>query len=383
MEKTRRIFSKLTDGRQTHKVRYDLIDIVILTIVGVMCGCTDWTEIAMLCEIRIDYLRDYLELPNGVPSHDTFNRVMSLIDPQQLALCYQEWVSTILPDRNMDVISIDGKTVKGSGGKGFKPLHLVSAWSSAAGLTLGQVKTEEKSNEITAIPKLLKTLNLVGCIVTIDALGCQTKIADAIIKQQGNYVLAVKENQESLHNEIRDYFEEAEKSNYLDLQSYRAETTERNRGREEHRSLVQIGDCKHLSRFHDFAGARSIIRMHRITNRDGKRTEEVHYYISSLEGSDKSASELLRAIRAHWGIESCHWLLDVTFMEDTCRTRDLIAAENLSVARKIALALAKRIPDDIVEKYSHNKAKWTSLKKRLYAASLYPEYMMQILLIGM
>lgn len=386
MDKTRRIFGSLSDVRQTRKVRYDLVDIIIMTIVGVLCGCTDWTEIAILCEVRIDCLRQYMPLANGVPSHDTFRRVMGLVDPSQLALCYQEWVATILPERAADIISIDGKSVRGSGGggKGLKPIHMVSAWSSAAGLTLGQIKTSEKSNEITAIPRLLQVLNIVGCIITIDAMGCQTKIANAIIKKQGEYVLAVKENQENLLTEIKDYFDDAEKTNYLSLHPYKAETKEKNRGRLEERHLVQIGECTLLSRFHEFAGARSILKLHREIYRDGKRTEEIQFYISSLEASEKSVKDLMRAVRAHWRIENqCHWVLDVTLREDACRTRDLVAAENLSVARKIVLALVKRLPDDIVEKYSHNKAKWTSLKKRLFAAKLYPEYMMYILLSGL
>lgn len=380
-----RIFGGLKDVRQEKKVRHKLLDIVIITIIGVMCGCTDWVEVAAFGKARLEVLCNYLELVNGIPSHDTFRRVMGLIDPMMLERCYWAWVRSILPNINTDVISIDGKSVRGSGKAGLKPIHMVSAWSMRAGITLAQIKTSEKSNEITAIPDLLDLLNIEGCTVTIDAMGCQTEITEKIIAKGGQYVLACKDNQPLLNQEIQEYYGYAdqipEKMRQEDMQYSKLKQSEKDHGRIERRTYELIEDCQMLSRFHDFAGAQSIGRVcSHVEFPDGRIREDERHFISSLSGED-AIKRFAQAVRQHWGIEnSCHWVLDVTFHEDACRTRDHIIAENLTVARKLALALAKRVPDSIVEKYSHNKAKYTSLKKRLFLAQLYPSFMMEILL---
>ena len=386
------IFGRLKDPRQEKKVMHKLLDIVMITIVAVMCGCGDWGEISIFALARKEVLGQYLELGNGVPSHDTLSRVMGMVDPEALEECYRQWVSEILGNEKQggekrDNLSIDGKTIRGSGKPGLKPIHMVSAWSARAGITLAQLKTAEKSNEITAIPDLLEVLDIAGSIVTTDAMGCQTDIAEQIIRQGGEYVLACKENQEGLYKEIEEYFEYADaeaKQEDKDEIGYNQEIhEEKNLGRLEKRTYELIEDCKLLSRFHDFEGAKSIGRVSsRVILRDGNVRSDTRYFIASLSGK-QAIGQFAKAVRSHWGIEnSCHWVLDVTFGEDACRTRDRIVARNLSLARKLALALAKRVPDKVVERYSHNQAKYTSLKKRLFLAGLYPDFMIEILLAG-
>jgi predicted transposase YbfD/YdcC len=375
------IFGRLQDMRQEKKVVHKLLDIVIITIIGVLCGCTDWEEVAEFGRARLAVLREYLDLQNGIASHDTFRRVMGMIEPQALERCYWLWVQSILPNVAGDLINIDGKTVRGSGKPGLKPIHLVSAWSFCAGVTLAQLKTAAKSNEITAIPELLDMLNIEGCTITADAMGCQTEITRKVIEKGGDYVIACKENQPTLHEEIEEYFLYADENPKENLQNTKCVQKEKSHGRLESRTYELIEDCAMLYRFHDFAGAASIgrVRSH-VLLRDGRVREDERYYLTSLRGAG-AIDRFAHAVRNHWGIEnSCHWVLDVTFGEDACRTRDEIAAQNLTVARKLALALAKRVPDEVVEKYSHNQARYTSLKKRLFLAQLYPSFMMEILL---
>ena len=381
-----RIFGRLQDMRQAAKVQHNLLEIVMITIIGVMCGCTDWEEVAEFGRARLEVLRGYMTLINGIPSHDTFRRVMGAIQPESLERCYWAWVKTILPNVKIeeDIVSLDGKSVRGSGKPGLKPIHLVSAWSSRAGITLAQVKAEEKSNEITAIPDLLDMLNIAGSIVTIDAIGCQTEIVKRVVKKGADYVIACKENQPTLYQEIAEYYEYRDGVSQEDLRQIGYSTItqkEKSHGRIETRTYELIEECSMLSRFHDFAGAGSIgrVRSH-VIMRDGTIREDKRYYLTSLRG-EGAVGRFARAARKHWGIEnSCHWVLDVTFGEDACRTRDEVTAQNLTIARKLAQALAKRVPDEVVERYSHNKAKYTSLKKRLFLANLHPSFMMEILL---
>ena len=277
--------------------------------------------------------------------------------------------------------------MRGSGNKEHDPYHIVSAWVKEGSMTLGQIESNEKSNEITAIPKLLDLINIKGDVVTIDAMGCQTNIAKAIIAGGGEYVLACKENQEGLYIEIKEYFDHADtlakEEDKEEILYGKKVVREKSHGRLEQRTYELIEDCTLLSRFHDFEGAKSIGRViSRVTLRSGNIRSDTRYFLSSL-AKEQALEKFAQAVRNHWGIEnSCHWVLDVTFGEDACRTRDEIAAQNLSLARKLALALAKRVPDEVVERYSHNKAKYTSLKKRLFLAGLYPDFMVEILLAG-
>ncbi len=386
MLKAIKIFGKIKDPRAEWKVKHKLLDCVILTLAGVICGAEMWEEIEEFGRVRYDQLQAYLDFPNGIPSHDTIRRVMGLIDPQQLSRCYREWIHAIIPQNEGDDIAIDGKTVCGSGskGKGIKPIHMVSAWSNRSGVTLAQIKTMEKSNEITAIPELLEMVSLTGSVVTIDAMGCQTAIAEKIVEKQADYVLACKENQPQLHKEIVEYFEFADQCRYLEIAHEKTSTTEKSRNRIEKRVYEVIYDCGLLNRLQEFQGAKTIgrVRSRVIHCDDGRVTEDMRYYVTSL-GKEAGAKRFAKAVRSHWGIEnSCHWVLDVTFGEDANRTRDLIAAENLTIARKLALALSKKVPDRIVEKYSRKQAKYTSMKYRLFLASVHPDFMLQILLAG-
>ncbi len=386
MLKAIRIFGRIKDPREEWKIKHKLVDCIILTLAGVICGAEMWEEIEEFGHARYDQLQAYLDLPNGVPSHDTIRRVMGMIEPKQLNRCYQEWISAIIPGSGGDIIAIDGKTVCGSGsrGKGIKPIHMVSAWSKRAGVTLAQIKTNEKSNEITAIPELLDILSLAGSVVTIDAMGCQTAIAEKIADKKADYVLACKENQPLLYQEIVEYFKFADESDYLEIAHDTTSTKEKSRNRIEKRTYDVIYDCDMLSRLHDFPEAKTIgrVRSRIIHCADGRVTEDTRYYITSA-GNEKGVELFAKAVRSHWGIEnSCHWVLDATFGEDANGTRDLIASENLTVARKLALALSKKVPDSIVEKYSRKQAKYTSMKYRLFLASLYPNFMLQILLAG-
>ena len=347
MIKAIKIFGRIRDPRQEKKIRHKLVDCVIIMLVGVMCGCEDWEEIAEFGKARYEHLKKYLELPNGIPSHDTIRRVIGMLDPQQLGRCYQAWICSSIPQRKGDIIPIDGKTVCGSGtkGKGIKPIHMVSAWSGQAGITLAQLRTTEKSNEITAIPDLLEMLSVAGGVITIDAIGCQSKIAEKIIDRKADYVLACKGNQPLLHEEIVEYFAFADGCKYLDIEHETTTTTEKNRNRIEKRVYDVIYDCRMLSRLSEFRGAKTIGRVRSsITYPNDEQTQDTRYYITSL-GKKTGVALFAKSVRAHWGIEnSCHWIMDVTFHEDANRTRDLIASENLTVARKLALALSKKVP---------------------------------------
>ncbi len=386
MLKAIKIFGKIKDPREEGKIKHKLVDCIVLTLAGVICGAKMWEEVEEFGHARYDQLQAYLDLPSGVPSHDTIRRVMGMIEPKQLERCYQEWIRAIIPKNEGDIIAVDGKTVCGSGkrGKGIKPIHMVSAWSNRSGLTLAQIRTKEKSNEITAIPELLDMLSLAGSVVTIDAMGCQTAIAGKIVAKEGDYVLACKENQPQLYREIVDYFDFAKQCKYLEIEHETTSTTEKSRNRIEKRTYDVIYDCDMLSRLHDFPGAKTIGKVQSCITHcdDGRITEDTRYYITSLEKED-GVKLIAKAVRAHWGIEnSCHWVLDVTFREDANKTRDLVAAENLTLARKLALALSKKVPDSIVEKYSRKQAKYTSMNYRLFLASLYPDFMLHILLAG-
>jgi predicted transposase YbfD/YdcC len=331
------IFGRLQDMRQKKKVRHKLLDIVIITIIAVMGACTDWEEVSEFGRAREGVLRKYLELRNGIPSHDTFRRVLGLIKPEALEECYRQWVGEVLEKEELeqreDIISIDGKTIRGSGKPGLKPIHMISAWSASAGITLAQLKTSEKSNEITAIRELLKVLDIEGCTVTTDAAGCQIKNAEQIMEQKGEYVIACKENQKGLYEEITEYFElvdeseakaqsEAEENGKAKKNSKTKEEdlaamgyskkihSEKRRGRFEKRIYELIQRCELLSRLHDFQGAKSIGRATtQVTLPNGKVRSEARYYVTSLSG-EEAIQRFAKSVRSHWGIEnSCHWVV--------------------------------------------------------------------------
>lgn len=338
-------FQDLEDPRRDRNKRHTLIDILVVTIIGVLCGAEGWEELELYGREKEAWLRKFLELPHGIPSHDTLRRVFLRLKPEELHRCFQHWVEALRGSPATDIVAIDGKTVRGSGDEAKRrgPLHLVSAWSRETRLVLGQVKTKEKSNEITAIPQLLDLLELKGCIVTIDAMGCQKSISEKIKKEKkAEYVFAVKENQPKLWEEIRWFFQDLDVEK--DVQEGLAEhehTVDKDHGRLEIRDYYISEELDWLQpELADWTGIKSIGMV--VSRRILKGKESMHkrYYLSSLPAD---AQQFAQAVRSHWGIEnSLHWVLDVEFREDASRLRAESSPENMAILRKIALNLVRR-----------------------------------------
>lgn len=328
-------FDTLSDPRVERTRLHSLKDIMALTICAVLSGCNDWEEIELYGISKEKWLKQFLELPNGIPSHDTINRVFSALDTKQLQQCFMNWVQSIAAISNGRVISIDGKRICNGGTGGKKSIiHLVSAWSNVNNMVMGQVKTEEKSNEITAIPLLLEMLVVEGSIVTIDAMGCQTAIAEKIIDSQANYILAVKDNQGHLLDDIKEAFAQT-------LVAPSDTAMGMGHGRMEQRSCKVITDMDWICKAEDWKKLQSIISIEskRTNKQTGESQSEQRFYISSLNTTPKHFNEL---IKGHWGIENkLHWCLDVVFKEDYSTKQAGNAAENFSLITKIALNLLK------------------------------------------
>ena len=334
-------FETLKDPRIERSKRHKLLDIIAIAICATICGADSWVHVELFGNSKLEWFQSFLELPNGIPSHDTFGAVFSRLDPDQFQSCFMEWTKQIAQLAQGEVAAIDGKTVRRSHDRnsGKQAIHLVSAWASANSMTLGQVKTEEKSNEITAIPRLLDLLGLSGCIVTIDAMGCQKNIAQRIVDGGADYVLAVKDNQGQLHDDVRDLFLGAEEFGFAGVPHDFAATLEKGHGRIERRECWVIADPKsleYLSTGQEWPKLRSAVKV--AGRREGAQVQP-RYYISSLEAS---AQRLLEAVRSHWSIEnSLHWTLDVTFGEDQCRVRKDHAPQNMALLRQISHNLLK------------------------------------------
>jgi predicted transposase YbfD/YdcC len=339
-----RYFTRLRDPRRQHLKRHLLLDIIVIAICAVIAGADDWQQIVIFAHHRRAWLQTFLSLPNGIPSHDTFERVFERLDPQAFQACFRQWVEALAHSLGLGHIAIDGKTLRHSGNnaKGWRPLHIVSAWASAAHLSLGQVAVEQKSNEITAIPRLLELLDLQGALVTIDAMGCQKEIAHQIIEGGGDYVLPVKENQPHLLADIQTCLGQALDSNFAGLCWDSYTKSERGHGRQETRSYLIVTNPEGIRNHAAWAGLQVIgmCTSERVVN--GVRTDETRYFIGSRV---MSAQQYGAALRGHWGIENnLHWQLDITFGEDANRVQRRHGAENLSLVRKLALALLKRHP---------------------------------------
>jgi predicted transposase YbfD/YdcC len=356
-------FRKLKDPRVPGRRKHLLVDLIVIAICGVIGGCNDWQQIATFAQTRHDWLKRFLRLPHGVPSHDTLERVFDRLDPAMFQACFRDWMQALHQALGLCPIAIDGKTLRGSGTGGEQTLHLVSAWATANHLSLGQVAVDEKSNEITAIPKLLELLDIKGALVTIDAMGCQKEIAAKIVQKGGDYLLTVKENQPKLMEAIQKCFDQAVNTDFKGMSHDEFQTIERRRGQQDMRYYHIITDPP-LPMQDEWSGLNVIGICYHEWMKDGKPVEEKRYFIGSRRTSARNYGNTLRG---HWGIENTlHWQLDVSFAEDANRVSHKHAAENLALVRRLALSLLKQHP-----------AKKSIACKRLQAA-MDPEFLLEI-----
>jgi predicted transposase YbfD/YdcC len=338
-------FQGLEDKRRGAGKRHKLIDILTIAIYGIICGADDWSGIEEYGQAKEEWLRQFLELPHGIPSHDTFGRIFSWLDPQAFEKSFLGWVQAVMETTSGQVIAIDGKTLRRSydHANGKEAIHIVSAWAETNRLVLGQVKVDEKSNEITAIPDLLRVLDITGCIVTTDAMGCQQDIAATVLEKGGDYILALKENQGQLYEDAGELFAGALEVNFLDVEHTYAKTTNKNHGRIEVRECWAITDpdfIHYLRGFENWKGLRSLVKVSSQRQTPVSKSLEDRYFISSLK---TPAKQMLQAVRGHWSIENgLHWVLDIAFREDESRVRKDHAPENLAILRHIALNLLKQ-----------------------------------------
>lgn len=336
-------FADLPEPRShTNKIRHKLLDIVVITVCAVICGLDEWDLIEDYGHAKRSWLETFLELPNGIPSHDTFSRVFSMIDPDAFGACFVSWVSSMATRVDGRVIPIDGKTLRRShDGENAGPLHMVSAYCTENGMVLGQVATEEKSNEITAIPRLLDVLNVEDAIITIDAMGAQKDIVDKICDKGADYMIGLKNNQPKLYECVEEHFEgvhlDTEANKHLDINLI----DERGHGRHRIQGTFVTGDLSGVPMRDEWTGLRSIVMViTEFINNNGRLATEKRYYISSLKPEAVIAA---RVTRSHWGIEnSLHWVLDVAFREDDSRIRRDNGAQNLAVIRHVALNIARK-----------------------------------------
>jgi len=370
------ILREVEDPRRDHLKEHSLECIFYITMAAVVCGAESWYEVVEFGKMKEPFLRSRIKDFKGVPSHDTFNRVFSILDPKELECGFRQWIQEIC-GKYRGIVPIDGKEICGARTQkkdgSFEPLRMVSAWAASNGVTLGQEKVGKKSNEIKAIPKLIKALDLAGCVVTIDAMGCQHEIVETIIKNKADFVICVKDNQKKLHNEIKSWFRDIDfngnKINghgHIPPTRYQVSYTEEcGHGRKERR-YCQVYNNGVTGKILGWEGVRSVVCQTKITThlKSKKTVEEKHYYITSLP---LDSDRIMQAIRTHWSIENnLHWQLDVTFNEDDTRKRKN-AAQNFSLISKIALAQIK------------NSQRKGSFKMKRKLAGWDENYMMELL----
>jgi predicted transposase YbfD/YdcC len=338
-------FADLEDPRVERTRRHKLLDIIVVAICGIICGADDWVSIQEFGEAKQEWFEGFLELPSGIPSHDTFGRVFGRLDPDQFHSCFMKWIMAVSELTKGQVIAIDGKTLRRSHDKalGQEAIVMVSAWATANHLVLGQLKVDDKSNEITAIPDLLQALDISDCIITTDALGTQKDVASLIVEGGGDYVLALKDNHPLLHQDVKLLFDDLEASRFRAYDYDTDRTVDKDHGRLETRQCWTIADPAVL---HGLRGTqewdqlRSVVRVRAKRVIGNTETVDDRYYLSSLRGE---AEQMLAAIRSHWQIEnSLHWVLDIAFREDDSRVRKDHGAQNLATLRHIALNLLKQ-----------------------------------------
>lgn len=361
------IFSRLEDPRSGPAKRYGLSEIIVMAICAVLCGADDWVEVADWCEDEGEWLKGFLDLPHGTPSHDTFGDVFRVLDPDVFESCFREWIGGLVGVVK-DIIALDGKTVRGSKDGSIPPLHLVSAYATSLGLTLGQEGSAGKGNELKAVRALLDTLVLDGCIVTLDALGCQTDIAATIVDKGGDYVLAVKANQKTLSEALAESFETGDTLGWGSADVQHQTTVEKDHGRIETRRAVLVFQIDWLpDAIRKAWPTLGAVGMIETTQEKGTTVSTDRRYFIMSRGVTK-VGDFSRAVRAHWGIESMHWVLDVTFREDACRVRKDQAARNLSLLRKITFAMLRL--DTAYPKSSLRQRRARASRKPLYRADL-------------
>lgn len=335
-------FEDLEDPRVTRTQYHPLINVVVIGICAVICGAQHFTEMEEFGKKKRDWLAKFLDLKHGIPSHDTFNAVFARLKPEQFEKCLLSWLKTLQDITGGQVLAVDGKTLRGSydTADSRAAIHMVSVWATANHLSLGSVVVDEKSNEITAIPKLLELIDVSGALVTIDAMGCQKEIAKKIVKEGGDYALAVKDNQPKLHEAVGDFFAEQLEADFADTPHRYHETHGKGHGRVEHRYyyLARVPDGFPVR--DQWTNLKALGMAINVTDRNGQETSEVRYYILSKYVSGKRFAE---AVRSHWSIENnLHWQLDVTFREDDLRIREGHAPANMSILMRTALSLLKK-----------------------------------------
>ena len=344
-------FQNLQDPRVNRTKRHDLLDVMIISVCTLLCGGETYNDMEDFGKAKEDWFKTFLKLPNGIPSHDTFNRVFAALDPNKFLDCFLEWTQAMREVVDKEIVALDGKALRSALNKDDQLKYVVSAWAESNNMVLGQIKVADKSNEITAIPKLLRVLELSGCIVTIDAMGCQKKIAKEVIEADADYVFSLKGNQETVHREVQSFMDaciDDSKANQLprneklklDQHFRHCETVDGDHGRIEIRRYYQSDDLAWFEDLDKWEGLRSVGVVESVREIGDEVTTERRYFLSSLP---RDVETMARAIRGHWGIENkLHWVLDVCFREDYSRVRSGHAAENLASLRRLALNLLKK-----------------------------------------
>ena len=337
-------FNHIQDPRIDRHKQHHLLDILFLSISAVLSGAEGWEDIEDFGRTKLNWLRQYRPFANGIPSHDTIARLICRLKPREVEKAFQQWIQSLVKHTGSDVVAIDGKTARRSfcTKKGTHALHTVSAWSTQHQLVLGQQAVNEKSNEITAIPDVLRMLEIENCLITIDAMGCQRDIAEQIIRQKADYVLALKGNHSGFQSEVEAWWHKCERDSLTDETYAEYTETDSGHGRVETRVCQQLLlDCSWLAKDYRWRGLQSVLKVSTTVydQSTGRERQEVRWYISSLALDAKRA---LQSIRSHWQVESMHWVLDVTFREDECRIRNQYGPAIFNVMRKMAMAMLKK-----------------------------------------
>lgn len=373
--------SQIKDFRREHGKKHALVDILLLCVIGFICGHTDIEDIVFWAEYEIERLRKFLELKNGIPSADTILRVLAHIDSKQFERIFTEWTKDYFkaqpPEKDeLEIVAIDGKTVRNSNRiHGKKGIHIVSAWADRLGIVLSQMKTDEKTNEITVIPELLELMDLKGMIVTIDAMGCQKEITKKISEKKSDYVITLKANQSSMHDEVKSFFEMKDNETYCkdyEIQKWSCDI-QKDHGRIEKREYYLCTHISWLESRSEWSNLNAIGMVSCKRKTLSGESTDIRYFITSLTDVRKAG----KAMRAHWGIENkLHWTLDVTFDEDYSRIRKDHAAQNTAILRKITMNLIKRAPEPVRKKQTKKKA---SMKQKLGLCMINDDYLFSVL----